>query len=650
MILESISIINYRSCKNLIVDLKEGIPNVFIGINDCGKSTILQAAELLLGEKAKYNAIGEGQNKSDLSNTPESEKNFNKVFEDLKLPEIKYDSGSTYILGKLVFTDAEAENFGNTVLSPGLQWSLENSSDSTLFILKVFSKDKTVMYLLSKDDKKGNQLWAMTQANLDKHINSLGVTEEDIKNENGKGRFSKFEKLRAAYQKSGTIEIWAEHKFAKNDKDILPEFKYFDWNCSFEDINSLANAIMKEHIDVHLTPLKEQAKAAADLAEEKINKEFDALSETIRSVAKGVENINSKVHFDVKEKVSDIMLKKSSSDGLIHLENQGEGLKRQIWFSLIKSKAETKPEDDVNKFIWAFDEPETHLFPAAQREFFDILKTISNGNVQTLISTHSTVFVDKSKLETIQSASQNKDGYTELSLCSDVEDIYSTLGVKNSDFLFFNKFLVVEGDTEQYLIPRLFELYTKSTLIDCNIQLINIQGKDKWLLNKSMLDKIMSGFKKSDDQIIYLFDKDMSFEIGAAAIKNNMFFVGDQDIEDSLSTDVWIELLNNKYDGSIVFTAEEINQLKEEIPKDQKCNSNQKFYPRLKKLTRAKWEESGHNIYELEQIPSKGPESAEFLKGRINDVEQIPEQIRLAFDKLIENNEQHQNQPEAEAN
>jgi len=325
------------------------------------------------------------------------------------------------------------------------------------------------------------------------------------------------------------------------------------------------------------------------------------------------------------------MVTKTFSDGPIHLENQGEGLKRQIWFSLIKAKASTEKEGS-NKFIWAFDEPETHLYPGAQREFFDILGAISFGNVQTLISTHSTIFIDKSNLNKINSVKQN-NGYTEINYCKDIESIFSSLSVKNSDFLFHDKFLVVEGDTEQYLIPKLYELFKGKTLVADNIQLLNIQGKNKWTANKQIIDKVLGDFKKSDEQVIYLFDNDMSFEIGGSAITENMFFVGDQDIEDSISNEIWLALLNDYYHGVLEFKQQEIQDWKTAIVKGAKCDSNDKFYSILKNGIKEKCKSEKIEHDTLKRLPSKGVDSAEFLIKRLNK-ETIPAKIKEAFEKL----------------
>ncbi|MFT6923842.1 MAG: putative ATP-dependent endonuclease of OLD family [Crocinitomicaceae bacterium] len=636
MIINKLLIANYRSCNKLSVDCDSNIPNIFIGLNDCGKSTILQSIDLLLGDRPTYNSLGEGQYKSDLSNSPLSIDDFNAFLTGEGLPLFDYAPKQTVVVGKLVFTDNELEVYKGLSLSNTLSWALENSTDNVIWIAKTYSHLANQFMLLTMDDASNPRLWEKSAADLNAHLKQEEITAKDIQNENGKGRFSNMEKIRAGYNKKTLIPVWTAYKFGKSDKDIFPEFQYFDWNCSFEDINSLANAIMKEHIDVQLKPLKESAMIAASEAEKEINKKFGELSEVIKSVAKGVENINSKVHFDVKEKISDIMVQKTNSDGFIHLENQGDGLKRQIWFSLIKSKAEASLEDGSNKFIWAFDEPETHLFPGAQREFFDILTTISLSNVQTLISTHSTVFIDKSKIDKISSVSQASDGYTRIDNCTDIDSIYSSLSVKNSDFLFYDKFLIVEGDTEQYLIPKLFELYTKSTLLEKNIQLINIQGKNKWTINKALIDKVMKGFKKSEDQVVYLFDNDMSFEIGVSAKTANMFFVGDQDIEDAIPNSIWVAILNEHYNSKMAFTPEEIEAVKGKVAKGGGVSSNDKFYIILKKHIKKKWMDAGNEIDTLEWIPSKGNESAEFLLSKYDDVALIPAKITQAFDKILE--------------
>lgn len=635
MYLQKLIIVNYRSCKILQLELKDNDPNIFIGLNDCGKSTILQAIDLLLGEKPKYNSLQEGNNKSDLSNSKLSLEDFNKLLAENNLPDgLEYNENETIILGKLVYNEEELERIQSLEISTNLSWSLENNSDLELWISKNFDGNTVSTYISTFDSSGKDELWSKTSTDLNKILREHSVSSEDISNENGKGRFSNLEKLRAFYNKVELSKVWSLYKPAKNDTEILPVFKYFDWNCSFEDINNLAGSLMKEYIDPFISDIKNSAISKALEAEMKINEKFAELKDTIAEVAPEIETIETRVFFDVKEKISDIMVRKFSSDGLIHLENQGEGLKRKIWFSLIKSKAKTVTEQNFKEFIWAFDEPETHLYPGAQREFFDILHSLSKSNVQVFVSTHSTIFIDKSKIDNIKSIAKDQSGYSYSDQCENIDSVFSSLNVKNSDFLFFDKFLVVEGDTEQYLIPELYKLYFGKTILEDNIQLINIGGKDKWQENKKIIDNVMKGFQKTEDKIVYLFDNDMSYEIGEAAKSPSMFFVGMQDIEDSIETQIWYDNINEFYNKEIV-TVAEIESIKRDIP-NVKCNSNEKFYKKLKAKIRQNYITTNGEADSLKLIPDKGKDSAEFILKNFKQKNQIPSKIIEAFKKLSE--------------
>ncbi|MDO9580266.1 MAG: AAA family ATPase [Bacteroidales bacterium] len=212
-----------------------------------------------------------------------------------------------------------------------------------------------------------------------------------------------------------------------------------------------------------------------------MNEQLKELKNTIGDILPNITGIKTKIYTNVQETVTDILINKINTDGDIHLDLQGEGVKRQIWFALIKSGTLASIQSGIKnkRFIWAFDEPETHLYPSAQRQLFEIIKDVSLSNIQTLISTHSTVFIDKSKLKTIRSVSLKDDAYSEYNECSSVDEIFESLELRNSDFLFYDKFLVIEGDTESYLIPSLYKLHTGKFLEEDNIQLINLTGKNK---------------------------------------------------------------------------------------------------------------------------------------------------------------------------
>ena len=572
-----------------------------------------------------------------MSNSSLSQEDFNSCFTQNSLPICEdYNQNSIYVLGKLRFSENEIDEISEIDLSNTLSWAIENQFQESIWILKNINNEAISTKILLSSNNDYAHIFVAPATELNKLKRDLHISQEDINNLNSSGRFSNLELIRAINSKITLDKIWVDYKLAKRDSEIFPTFEYFDWKTSMDEINSIASSLMKDKIEEFIQPIKQTAIEKALLAETAINEEFGRLQEKISSVAPEVELITSKIHFEVKEKVSDIMVQKSQSDGLIHLDNQGDGLKRKIWFSLIKAKADTAIESSLKKYIWAFDEPETHLYPAAQRDFFDILKKLSESNVQTLISTHSTIFIDKAKTNDIYNVFKDDLGYTNLSFCEDIESIYNSLKVKNSDFLFHDKFIIVEGDTEQFLIPKLYEIYTGRTFMEDNIQLINIEGKDKWRMNKGILNSITEGFKKIDNSMILLFDNDMSYQLDSVDKTENVFFVGIQDIEDSIDSNLWVEIINHYYEGILVIDINFINQIKESIPIGTDVPNNKKFFKKLEASLRKKWIEDGNDVDEFITIPTKGEESANFILEKLVNKDLIPEQIKRAFDKLIE--------------
>lgn len=225
------------------------------------------------------------------------------------------------------------------------------------------------------------------------------------------------------------------------DKKFWFEYRYLDWNFTLEQFNVFANDVVNQKINNEIESASQFARGEASKAQDIVNKELGLLATSLKSDLHNIKSIQANISFQVNSSITDLLIEKENSDGAVHLDSQGDGVKRQLWFALIKWSALNSIEEGVTdtKFIWCFDEPETHLYPKAQREFFEIIKGVSLTNIQSVISTHSTVFIDRSKLKSINKVDLT-GGYTEFSKCSTVDDIYQSLQIKNSDFLFYDRF------------------------------------------------------------------------------------------------------------------------------------------------------------------------------------------------------------------
>ncbi|MES2515855.1 MAG: AAA family ATPase, partial [Bacteroidota bacterium] len=172
------------------MDLEKDNPNILIGINDSGKSSILNAIGLLLDEKQKFNFIQEDKAKKDLSNTLISPDIFMQIFENLGIPVLNYSETSCYVIGELTLE----ENDINEELSTHLQWVLDKQEVEKIWLARILdnSNNSSNHYILTPqgiDDRNEyykEKATALSKVAKDKKI-------EKIENKNNAGRFSALE-------------------------------------------------------------------------------------------------------------------------------------------------------------------------------------------------------------------------------------------------------------------------------------------------------------------------------------------------------------------------------------------------------------------------------------------------------------------------
>jgi hypothetical protein len=126
----------------------------------------------------------------------------------------------------------------------------------------------------------------------------------------------------------------------------------------------------------------------------------------------------------------------------------------------------------------------------------------------------------------------------------------------------------------------------------------------------------------------------MRNELGEEAITDCFFFAGKQDIEDSISNDVWINFVKDATEDVVIFNETDIQEIKAEIPENEIIRSNDKFFKRLEKLVKQKLGEVHGEPITWTVLNSKGNDSAQSLLKHIYTIEQVSPSIKNAFDKL----------------
>jgi putative ATP-dependent endonuclease of OLD family len=220
-----------------------------------------------------------------------------------------------------------------------------------------------------------------------------------------------------------------------------------------------------------------------------------------------------------------------SADKPLDLSELGEGARNLILIALLKSFAKNfKSIDGVMNGILALEEPELFLHPQARRHLFSELRDIAESGMQVIISTHSDSFIDTEFFDEIGRVvkidDEENEGklQTELITCSKAElmqhcidtgvpahkvtleslsEYYKTTSNFKLNEGFFARYLVlVEGETEELVIPELLSILD----IDCNPMGISVIGVN----GKNQIPKYWRLYSKFKIPIIVVFDNDNS--------------------------------------------------------------------------------------------------------------------------------------------
>lgn len=220
-----------------------------------------------------------------------------------------------------------------------------------------------------------------------------------------------------------------------------------------------------------------------------------------------------------------------SADKPLDLSELGEGARNLILIALLKSFAKNfKSIDGVMNGILALEEPELFLHPQARRHLFSELRDIAESGMQVIISTHSDSFIDTEFFDEIGRVvkidDEENEGklHTELITCSKSElmqhcidtgvpahkvtleslsEYYKTTSNFKLNEGFFARYLVlVEGETEELVIPELLSILD----IDCNPMGISVIGVN----GKNQIPKYWRLYSKFKIPIIVVFDNDNS--------------------------------------------------------------------------------------------------------------------------------------------
>ncbi|HDZ84992.1 MAG TPA: DUF2813 domain-containing protein [Candidatus Moranbacteria bacterium] len=259
--------------------------------------------------------------------------------------------------------------------------------------------------------------------------------------------------------------------------------------------------------------LKEKLKELQDKIRE--NKELNSIKNEIADYLKKIslEEVeeNNTVQFEFSKIEQTELLKKISlvyGNEPVNVERNGLGRNNLLYISLILSHL-TGLGSSNNVFyrLIGLEEPEAHLHPHLQEHLARNVESEANESLQLLITSHSThitsnldidntviLFRDNNSKEIkshyILSGFKDTNGKIKAEDLKTIKYLKRYLDATKSTLFFARKIILVEGISEQILIPKLFEMHTYKTLekIGCNI--VNVNG----VAFKHFLEIIKKGY------------------------------------------------------------------------------------------------------------------------------------------------------------
>ncbi|QCU90575.1 ATP-binding protein [Thiomicrorhabdus sediminis] len=375
MKIEKLILSNFRSYKEEIsIDFND--LNVFVGKNDIGKSTILEALDIFFNE-------GKGiikMDKDDINKQAKEEGNY----------EIKIE---------IVFGDLPHELTIDSTNPTRLEEEFLLNQDGKLTIIKKYpnaGKEKVFVKAYHPTNAACSELLLKKQPDLKKQLTEEMVCEDKTKNSEIRKAIWNFYSENLELKE---IEIELSKIDSKNSweqlKTYLPLYSLFQSDRKNSDGDSEIQNPMKlavqeilkdkklmDSLNQVAVEVETKLKEVADQTLDKLNEMNPEIANSLTPVIPSPESLK---WVDVFKSVS------ITGDEDIPINKRGSGVKRLVLLNFFRAEAERrKGENNVPDIIYAIEEPETSQHPSHQRKLIEAFIELSKAdNTQVLLTTHS---------------------------------------------------------------------------------------------------------------------------------------------------------------------------------------------------------------------------------------------------------------------
>lgn len=483
MFVSDLYVFNYRSLEKIHIKFKKG-RNILVGKNNSGKSNIIKAINLLLGESFPTYLKFE-------------EKDFytKKVYqEDSFVQEV---ANNFNVIVRIEGTDLNRELLGKCrgiyVSREGVDRWLESDNEINPYFIS--ETDQINKYWKGKEELYD---FITTSDELYFYLNVYRNKESTDSNEKYLKTYGMILKQNNSFYRS-----WGFNKDFRDSiltSAILPAFrdpsnqlKLSDWSWYGKLIKSIWDSKSEE--------VSTQIWQASDLIKELSNDVFkNAITDLKDKLSEAV--YHHSVSFQLLPNTKDDIFKGVNlfvDDGIESLaSDKGSGIQSALIIALFSYYCS---EFHKNSSLLAIEEPELYLHPHARRVLSSKLDEFVNGDSeysnQVIIATHSPEFIRNTEIENIfvvrKENSHSSTSVYNLNSFRDreVQRIKQVLWNRNAEMFFADKVILVEGG-EEFLLPIVAnKLFEKDNVLDYyNISIIRAGGKSQFNIYLKILKSL----------------------------------------------------------------------------------------------------------------------------------------------------------------
>ena len=160
------------------------------------------------------------------------------------------------------------------------------------------------------------------------------------------------------------------------------------------------------------------------------------------------------------------------------------------------------------------DEPHSFLHPTAERQLVNFLR--QDLNHRFVISTHSAVFINSVEADRITHVEAPGTTFSNAQPSPEIGRILLDLGYRNSDILFYDSLIVVEGKSDKTILPHLLRASGVPSITLDAIGYPTMEGvpSDTRSLQIAVqkYEKLLKSLSQTHQPRVYLFDGDRTQE------------------------------------------------------------------------------------------------------------------------------------------